>query len=228
MSSRGSWSEISSDPDIYKKLLIGGICLLTVLPIPVALGAVVEDLESEAMNIKDGKPPGRFVAMDTPSLLLGKGLAPACMFIMALMLFCVPTVVLLMSFAHVYASFTSEHDMSIMSTLITFIAGIVALLAQFAFSIIFPIALAQYARGLHLKAALDPMANIGNMLEMGAQFWAKASGFWFFLIGYIVIYIVGIEQWYVSIPIQVAFAVVGFTSLIVSSRFALSQLQPKA
>ena len=58
--SRGSWSEISSDSDIWKKLVLGGICLLTVLPIPVALGGILEDLEAESENIKNDKSFERF------------------------------------------------------------------------------------------------------------------------------------------------------------------------
>jgi hypothetical protein len=221
---RGSWSEISSDSDIWKKIVLGGICLLTVLPLPIALGAVVDDLEAESKRIKEELPPGEFIDSDDFVGLLGRGLAPAFVLILALMLFCVPTVVLLMSAGHVYASFVSEHGMAVMSVLITGIFGLVALTLQFLAAIIFPISLAQYARGMNVKPAIHPLNNIGYAVTMGSRFWFKASGFWLFLMGNIVVYILG-PAWYVNVPVQAMLAFLGYVSLIVSSRYALNELQ---
>jgi hypothetical protein len=59
---------------------------------------------------------------------------------------------------------------------------------------------------------------------MGAEYWIKAAGFWLFLMGSIIVYILG-PAFYVNVPIQIALAVLGYVSLIVSSRFALNELQ---
>jgi hypothetical protein len=162
--------------------------------------------------------------MDDFAGLLGRGLAPTFVFILAMMLFCVPTVVLLMSGFHVYGSFKSEHGMAIMSVLITILFGFLALACQFLFTILFPISLAQYARGMNVKPAIHPLNNIGYAMTMGAPYWLKAAGFWAFLMGSIAVYILG-PVWYVNFPLQVVLAVVGYVSLIVSSRHALSELQ---
>ena len=142
------------------------------------------------------------------------------------MLFCVPTVVLLMSAGHIYASFVSEHGMAFMSVMITGIFGFIALMLQFVAAILFPISMAQYSRGMNLKPAMSPMSNFGYVVEMGAPYWMKATGFWFFLTGNIVVYILG-PALYVNLPIQVVLAVLGYSSLVVSSRYALDQLQTK-
>jgi len=224
--SRGSWSEISSDSDIWKKLVLGGICLLTVLPIPVALGAILEDLETEGDNIKNDKPPEKFPEMDNLAVLLGKGLAPAMILFLACMLFCVPTVVLMMTGFQIYASFTGEHGIAFMSVIVSGVFGLLALAVQFASAVLFPVSMAQYARGMNLKPAISPLANLGYVSEMGAEYWMKAAGFWFFLAGNILVYIQG-PVWYVNVPLQIILAVGGYASLIVSSRFALNQLQTK-
>jgi hypothetical protein len=223
---RGSWSDISDDPEIWKKIVMGGVCMLFVLPIPVALGAIADDLEAESKRIKEGEPPGKLIDIDDFVGVLGRGLAPTFVLILAMMLFCLPTVVLLMSSIQIYASFVSEHGMAFISVLITGFFGLIALVFQFLFAILFPISLAQYARGLNIKPAIHPMNNIGSVISMGAEYWMKAAGFWFFLMGSIAMYILG-PPLYVNIPIQVLLAVCGYASLIVSSRFALNELQTK-
>ena len=220
---RGSWSEISSDSGIWKKMLIGGVCIMTVLPIPVALGAVHTDLESEASKIKEKTRAGIFPEMYQPGTLLGRGLAPSFMFALAIMLFCLPTVVILMSAVQTYTWLNSEHGMNILSFLITAVFGIIALVAQFICALLFPLSLAQYARGMNLKPALHPLANLGHIYEMGAPYWLRGAGWWLFLIGYTVLYVVG-PVWWINIPLQLLLAVVGFVSLIISSRFALAHV----
>lgn len=222
--SRGSWSEISKDSEIWKKIVMGGVCMLTALPAPIALGAVADDLEAESKRIREGEPAGEFTDVDDLVGLLGRGLAPTFVFVLALMIFCVPTVVLLMSAGHIYASFVSEHGMAYMSVFITGVFGFVALVLQFLSAIIFPVSLAQYARGMNIKPAINPLNNIGYVVTMGAEYWIKAAGFWLFLMGSIIVYILG-PAFYVNVPIQIALAVLGYVSLIVSSRFALNELQ---
>lgn len=220
---RGSWSEISSDSGIWKKMALGGICLLTVLPIPIALGAVHTDLESEASKIKEKAPAGIFPDMDQPATLLGRGLAPTFIYVLAIMLYCLPTVVMLMSAVQTYTWLNSEHGMNILSFLITAVFGLIALAVQFICALLFPVSLAQYARGMNLKPALHPLANLGHIFDMGSPFWIKGVGWWVFLIGYTVLYVVG-PVWWINIPLQFLLAVVGFVSLIISSRFALGHL----
>lgn len=223
---RGSWANISSDSDIWKKLFIGGACLITVLPIPVALGAVFSDLEAELEKIKSKTKPGHLVEMDTPAGHFGRGLAPTFLLLLSMMLFCVPTVVVLMSSAQTYAWIVSEHGLNFISFAVTGIFGLLALIAQFFVACMFPIAMAQYSRGLSIKPALDPLANFGYVSQMGAAFWTKASGFWLCLFGNMVLYIYG-PAFFIDLVIRIVLCMLGFASLVVSSRYAIEQLQTK-
>ena len=204
-------------------MLLGGICFLTVLPIPVALGALHTDLESEASKIKEKSPAGTFPEMDSPATLLGRGLAPSFMFALVMMLFCLPTVVILMSALQTHSWLNNEHGINILSFLITAVFAVIALAIQFICALLFPVSLAQYARGLNLKPALHPLANLSHIFEMGAPFWLKGAGWWVFLIGFTILYVVG-PVWWINIPLQLLLATVGFVSLIISSRFALAHL----
>ena len=223
---RGSWQEISGDSEIWKKLLVGSACLLFILPIPVALGALAQDFEDEYKKIKEDSPPGKLPGYDNPAGLLGKGLAPSFILFLAMMLYCLPTVVVLMSSAQTYAWVKSEHGLNVLSFLVTAGFGFVALAIQFLCTIIFPIALAQYGRGMSLKPAIDPMKNLGFALEMGAPYWIKASGYWFFLLASMVLFIQGISFW-VDLPLRLALGMLGLASLFVSGRYALHQLQTR-
>lgn len=223
---RGTWSEIGKDSNIWKKLAFGAICLLTLLPIPVALGAVSTDLENELERVKNGTPSGPFPDVDRPTYFLGRGLAPAFIFLLALMAFCLPTVVVLMSSFQTYGWLKNENGVAILSLLTTCLFGLLALVVQFFVTALFPVALAQYARGLNIKPAIDPMANFGFIFEMGMPYWVKASGWYLFHLGYIVVYILG-PAWWINLPLQLLFAGVGYASLIVSSRYAASQLQTR-
>jgi Protein of unknown function (DUF4013) len=223
---RGSWREISKDPEIWKKLALGSVYFLTVLPIPIALGALNTDLEDELKNIKGDKPPGKLADLDDFLTSFGRGLAPVFIFFLAMMLYCVPTIVVLMSSAQTYAWLKSEHGMNYLSFCVTSLFGLLALVVQFLCTAIFPVALAQYARGMNIKPAVDPMANLGYVFSMGAPYWAKVSGYWIFLLGSMVLFIQGINFW-VDLPIRFLLSGLGFASLVVSSRYALGQLQTK-
>ena len=223
---RGSWSEISGDQEIWKKLATISGCFLLVLTAPISLGALYQDLTDENQRIKDKEPPGKLVELDNIPGLFGKGIVPTVIFFLAMMLYCVPTVVVLMSSAQTYAWLKSEHGINYLSFLVTAAFGLLALLVQFLCAILLPIALAQYARGTSLRIAVDPLANFGNAMSMGVPFWIKASGYWAFLLANIILFIQGPAFW-VDLPIRVALCVLGFASLVVSSRYALNQLHTK-
>ena len=99
-------------------------------------------------------------------------------------------------------------------------------MVQFFCTIIFPIALAQFGRGMNIKPAMHPMTNLGFAFEMGAPFWIKASGYWFFLLASMVLFIQGVSFW-VNLPIQLILGMLAYASLIVSGRYALHQLQTR-
>ena len=205
---------------------MGAVCLLTVLPIPLALGALHTDLEEEYERIKSESPPSEFTDEDHPATLFGRGLAPMFIFFLAMMLYCVPTVVVLMSSAQTYAWLKSEHGMNVLSFVVTCLFGLVALAVQFFCTALFPVALAQYARGMSLKPAVEPMANLGYVFSLGAPFWLKVSGYWIFLLGSMLLFIEGINFW-IDLPLRFLLCLLGYASLIVSSRYALNELQTK-
>jgi hypothetical protein len=223
---RGSWSEVAGDSEVWKKLAIGGACFVTILPLPIALGAVLTDLETELKSIKEDKASGEFIGFEGPAGLLGRGLAPTFIFVLTLMLFCFPSVVVCLSALQAYGWTDSEFGVNILSALVTSVFGLLALAVQFLFGAIFPIALAQYARGVHIKTALDPMAAVGSFYEMGAPFWWKTTGYWLFLLASMVLTLMGINFW-IDLVLRLGLASLGFASLIVASRYALGQLQTK-
>ena len=222
----GKWSEISTDSEIWKKLAIGGTCLLLVLPAPLAFGAVFQDLETELGKLKEEVPPGEFTDMDNIAGLFGKGIAPSIICFLSLMLVGLPSIVILLSLGHLYAWFASEHGMSTMSLLLTSGLGLVALIVQFLFALIFPVALAQYARGVNIKQAMHPMAGLGIVFELGAPFWNKAAGYWLFLVSTMGITVFEFN-FFVDLLIRLCLAFLGFASLVVASRYAAGQIQTK-
>ena len=221
---RSSWSQISADQDVWRKVAIGAACFLTILPIPIALGAIFSDLEEEKKKLKAEEPPGQMNDFHELGALFGRGLAPTFVFVLALMLFCLPSVVVLMSSFQAYGWIVSEHGLNVLSFVVTGVFGLIALAAQFLVALIFPIALAQYSRGMNIKPALDPMANLGYAFEMGAPFWFKATGYWLFLLGSMILTLLGINFW-VDLLIRFVLAGLGFISLYISSKYALNELQ---
>lgn len=223
---RGSWSELSGDSEIWKKLAIGSVCALLFLPVPVAAGALVADLEAELERIKAKQPPGKLVSMSDIAGLLGKGVAPTFILILVVMAFCLPTVVVGMSYFQNVGWFRGESGINIFSFLLTNVFGLLALGLQFFVALTFPIAAAQYARGMNIKPAIDPLANIGFAFEMGSKYWFKATGFWLALCANIVLFVVSPAFW-IDLLIRFVVTGLGFASLVVASRYALNLLQTK-
>jgi len=223
---RGSWPEISGDAEIWKKVAVGAGCFLTLLPLPFLFGTVHQDLEAENQRIESKEAPGKLPGLDDPLGALGNGLVPCFLFVMILMLMTAPTVVVLVSAGKTYAFFKSEISLGLFSTLLAAVFGLLALAAQFVISAMFPVSLAQYARGMNFKPAIDPMANFGYVMQMGSKYWHKASGLWLFLAGSMLLFVLGWPN-YVSLPLFVGLAGLGYASLVVSSRYALYQLKTK-
>lgn len=223
---RGSWSELSSDPGIWKKLSICTVSMLLFLTAPIAVGALNSDLESELKRAKEKSPSGNFPAMSNFIDLFWKGLAPTAILVMVTMAFCLPSVVVGMSYFQNVGWFRSGNGINIFSFLLTNLFGLLAVGVQFLVAITFPIAAVQYARGLHMKPAIDPIANVGFAIEMGSRYWLKAAGFWFALTANIVLFVVSPTFW-LDLVIRIAVTGLGMASLIVSSRYALYQLQTK-
>lgn len=223
---RGSWSEIAVDAEIWKKLAIGTGCFMTLLPLPFLFGTIHQDLEAENRRIDSKEAPGELPGLDDPLGALGNGIIPCVIFFLVLMLLTAPTVVVLVSAGKTYAFFKSEIGLGVFSTLLAAIFGLLALAVQFVIAAMFPIALAQYARGLNLKPAVDPMANFGFVMQMGGVYWHKVSGLWLFLAGSMLLFVLGWSN-YISMPLFIGLAGLGCASLIVSSRYALSQLKTK-
>ena len=223
---RGSWSEIAGDAEIWKKMAVGAGCFLTLLPLPFLFGNVHRDLEEENRRIDAKEAPGKLPGLDDPVGAIGNGIVPCFMFVLLLMLLTAPTVVVLVSAGKTYAFFKSEIGLGFFSTLLAAIFGLLALAVQFIISSMFPVALAQYARGLHFKPALDLMANFGFVMQMGPKYWHKAGGLWSFLAGSMLLFVLGWPS-YISMPLFIGLAGLGYASLAVSSRYALSQLKTK-
>lgn len=223
---RGSWSDFSGDSEIWKKIAIGATSALLLVPIPLALGAVTADLEAELERIKAQSPPGKFIAMNDLLGLLGKGVIPSCILFLVLLAFAAPSVVVGLSLFQNYGWLRDEGGVSIFSFLLSNLFALLAIGVQFFITITFPIALAQYARGMNLKPAVDPLANFGFAMEMGAKYWFKAAGFWLMLCANVVFFVVGLRFVY-YLPLAFVTSFLGFASLVVASRYALGQLQTK-
>lgn len=220
---RGSWSEVSGDKDIWKKLFLGAASVLCVLSLPLALGVLNTDLEAESARLKSKEPAGKFSDFSDLGTMFGRGLGPTFIFFLAMMAFCVPTVVVLMSAFQTYGWLKSENGINIISFTLTSMFGLAALAAQFGTAVLFPVAIAQYARGLNIKQALDPMSNFGFALELGATYWFKASGYWLFLASNLALWIID-ANFFTDLIARLLFTMLGFASLIVSSRYALSHV----
>lgn len=221
---RGSWSEFAADSEIWQKVAIGAACLLTVLPLPFLFGSIHRDLENEEKKIDAGDKPGAFPGFNDPLGLLGAGLVPCIIFILLLMLLTAPTVVVLVSSGKTYAYFKSEIGLGLFSTVLAAIFGLLAVCVQFLITAMLPIGLAQNARGLTFKTVIDPLANFGYVMQMGNTFWHKAGGMWFFVAGSMLLFVMGWPN-YIDLPVRFVLSAIGCTSLMTSSRYALSQLK---
>lgn len=216
----GRWSDISSDPELAKKVFFGSFCLSTFLFTPFALGALATDLETEAKLIEEKKPSGHLPTLDNFALLLGKGIIPTFILGLVLLLSLIPGIPAILSFVKLLTVFKSEFGTSFFSLLTSAGLGIAALALQFLVSLLCPIAFAQHARGVSLRTAMDPLSCASYAIEMGSTFWLKASGMWLaFLLG-IILSITGMSYMF-QIPAFFIIMAPAYVSLALSSRYAL-------
>jgi hypothetical protein len=225
---RSSWSAISKDPEIWKKIAIGAGSLLFFIPTPLALGMVNLDLEGEAQRLSAKEPPSgdsRLPSVDDLSKLLMSGIGPTMLFVAACVLFAIPAVPTGLAVLQMYAFLRpgSELSLPIMSLLVSLIIGCLGLAGQVLAASSFPVALAQYARGKDLRPALAVLPNAITVVEMGMTYWLKVSGVVFGMLSMTVLFIVGLP-WYLNFPVCFAIFAIFFVSLALSARFALAHV----
>ncbi len=236
---RTDWATVSKDPEIWKKIAIGGACLTTILPAPIALGMINSDLEAEVAR-RSGKksdPPQEYLTgVDDFGKLITSGLGPAMLCAAALLMFAIATIPLGLSYFQLYAFFRPVNELvpelqakvavPITSVLLYFVIGGLGLAAQAVIAACFPIALAQYARGLDLVPALSPINNAMLVVEMGMGFWSRALGTAAGMLLMTIIFITGGFglNWFFSTLLCFAVCCWAFVSLALSSRYALEHI----
>jgi hypothetical protein len=236
---RSSWSAISKDPDIWKKIGVGAGSLAFILTSPIALGIVNSDLEAEVQRRQDKEPAGAETALppvDDLLKLLTSGIGPAMLFVGALMMFAIATIPVGLSYFQLYALFRPANELvpelhqklsiPITSVLLYFIIGGLGLAAQAMVAASLPVALAQYARGKDLRPALAVVPNALTVMEMGMPYWLKAAGTALGMMAMTIIFITGGFGFgfLASTLAWVFVAAALFISLVLASRFALEHV----
>lgn len=237
--SRTDWATISKDPEIWKKVAIGGACLTTILPAPIALGMINSDLEAEVArrSQKKSDPPQQFLTgVEDIGKLVTSGIGPAMLCAGALLMFAIATIPLGLSYFQLYAFFRPANELvpelhaavaiPFTSVILYFIIGALGLAAQAVIAASFPVALAQYSRGQDLAAALSPVSNILLVVEMGVGFWRRALGVAVGMLLMTIIFITGGFglNWLFSTLLCFAVCSWAFVSLALSSRYALEHI----
>ncbi len=224
---RASWSALSRDESIWKKIAFGGVSLCLLLPTPLALGLLQKDLEAQAAALNTGTTSDGLPEVDNPGGLVAEGVGPTLLYIGSLMLFTVPTIAFLFSSFNVMIWLRADEDsgvrLGLFSILLMLLLGLGALLLQFLTASMLPVALAQYARGKDLKPALSPIDNASRVIEFGAAYWLKTSGFVIALLGVLILNMVQIP-FYASLAVTFVLFCIAFVSLILASRHALVEL----
>ena len=234
---RTTWSAISKDPEVFKKVGICAASMMLLLPTPIALGLINTDLETEAQRLQ-AKEPREATELSLPGVddllkLLTAGLGPSILYALSIVLFAIPSIGVLLSQAQLYIYFRppnqlmpelhAEVKVSLGSVIIFAIIGLVSLALQTMATALLPVALAQYSRGKDLIPALDVMRNVATVMDMGVEYWKRASGMILAALGMFVATFVGLP-WYVNLPVSFALSAVAFVSLVLSSRYALEHL----
>lgn len=237
--SRSDWSAISRDSEIWKKIAIGGACLTTILPAPIALGIVNSDLEAEAKRLsarKGGVGEDALPAVNDIPKLLGNGIGPSMLCAGALLMFAMATIPLGLSYFQLYAFFRpvnelvpelhAEVSVPFTSVILYFIIGFLGMVAQAIVASSFPVAMAQYSRGRDIMPALSPVGNAMTVVEMGAEYWVKSLGTAVGMLLMTIIFITGGFglNWFFSTLLCFAVCSWAFVSLALSSRYALAHI----
>jgi hypothetical protein len=224
---RSSWSALSKDPELWKKIALGAGSLLLFIPIPVAMGIVNLDLENEVQRKASKEPPGdgALPSVDDLAKVVMSGIGPSMLFLAAAVLFAIPAIPTGLALLQMYAFLRPGSELSIpfMSLLVSLVIGLVGLAGQVLAAASFPVALAQYARGKDLRPALAVLPNAVTVVEMGMPYWIKVSGVVFGMLSMTVLSIIGLV-WYLNLPVCLAIFAIFFVSLTLSSRFALAHI----
>lgn len=236
---RASWSAISRDSEIWKKVVMGATSLALIFSCPVALGLVNSDLEDEARRIHEKRPPeaeNPLPRADDLGKLAMDGIGPAMLFCAALMMFAIATIPAGLSYFQLYAMFRPENELvpemhqklsvPITSVLLWVLILGLGLVAQFIVAASFPVAMAQYARGKDPRPALAVVPNALTVMEMGFGYWLKVSGVAVGLMMMTSIFITGGfgVGFVLSTIIWFLVAAAMFVSLVLSSRMALAHI----
>ncbi len=222
---RSSWSVISKDGGIWKKIAWGTGSLFLLLSTPIAMGIVSLDLEEEHRRLGMKEPPGPLPPVDDLGKVFSSGIGPSLILLGAGFLFAVPTAVAMFPAFQWLAFFHSRSEVSppIMSLVINSVIGLFCLAGQVLASASLPVALAQYSRGRDLRPALAVLPNISSVLEMGSPYWAKVAGVSIGCIAMLALQFIGLE-WYINVPITLGICAMFFVSLVLSSRHAFGYL----
>lgn len=236
---RATWAAISRDSEIWKKIGIGAVSLALVLTTPIALGIVSNDLDAEAQRhrTKSSDPPtNELPKTDELGKLAVDGIAPSMVFFGALCLFLLASIPVGLTYFNLYVFFRPANEIvpemhqevhvSIVSVILFALIGLVGFLAQCLAAASLPVALAQSARGKDIRPALAIIPNAVTVTEMGFDYWKKAAGVAFGLLGMTSIFVTGAfgMPWYLSTPVCLLICAIGFVSLVLASRHALEFL----
>lgn len=237
---RSRWSAISGDPEIWKKITLGGACLMLLLPTPIALGIVNTDLEAQAQQLQDKTPAKSTFLPPADELfkLFGSGFGPSLVYLGALLMYAIGTIPLGLSYFQLYAVFDKgsqlaeelgtkmEVSMPVTQILLFVLIALLGLALQAVIAASLPVALAQYARGKDPRPALAVIPNAMTVLEMGGSYWLKASGVAFAMLFMTIVFITGgfNLHWILSTALCLVVCAFGFVALVLSSRHALEHV----
>ncbi len=232
---RATWAAISRDSEIWKKIGIGAVSLALILSAPIAMGIVSNDLEAEEhrRRTKSPNPPtNELPETDQLGKLAVDGITPSMVFFGALCLFLLASIPVGLTYFNLYVFFRpanevipemqQEVQVSTVSVILFAIIGLVGFLAQCLAAASLPVALAQSARGKDIRPALAIIPNAITVTEMGFDYWKKAAGVAFGLLGMTSIFVTGAfgMPWYLSTPVCLLISAIGFVGLVLASRHA--------
>jgi hypothetical protein len=236
---RSSWAAISKDPDIWKKIGVGTASLCFILSAPLALGIINTDLEAEATRLHEKRPPEKDQSLppvDDLLKLLMSGIGPALLLMLTMLMFAIATIPTGLAAFNLYAFFRPPNELApelhqeislpLTSVVLYLLIGAVGLALQALVAAVFPVALAQYARGKDLLPALAVVGNTITVLEMGLDYWLRVSGVAIGMVSMTIIFITGGFGFGFVLSTLIWLAVTGgmFVSLVLASRFALTHI----
>lgn len=234
-----SWAAIAEDPNIWKKIAQGALSFSFIFTTPLGLGMVNTDLEAEEERRRNqvGTPNLTFLSSTNDwGKILGSGVGPSFAYLSILAIYAMVSIPVGLSYFQVTNYFRPPNPLmpelhvdakvSFTSLLIFILIGLAGMIIQAIVSATLPVALAQYARGQNIQAALSPLGNALTVLNMGSSYWIKASGVALGLFLYVAYMLTsGFNLGAIPSTLLWFFINAGlFVSLILSSRMALDYL----